>query len=136
MNTPTYKESYDKIIEAYFKDEIEPYDSNFCFCGTLSPDREWRSQWDIEKRYPYSTKQYSEMEWALLWTINEEMQPISPAFSYTDIEAKKANPKYEDALFKGMCASLEVLKQIHIERGENVEGEFEFKKRQLVSSFK
>lgn len=31
------------------------------------------------------------------------------------------SPLYEDALFEGMCKALEVLKQIHIERGENVE---------------
>jgi len=40
----TYKQAYDKIIDAYFKDEIKPMDSNFCFCGTLhGAKRGWRS---------------------------------------------------------------------------------------------
>ena len=31
------------------------------------------------------------------------------------------HPKYEDALFEGMCAALEVLKNIHKSRNEDVD---------------
>ena len=42
----------------------------------------------------------------------------------------------EDKLFEGMCAALEVLKQIHKERGEDVDSVPEFKKRKLQTNEK
>jgi hypothetical protein len=36
-----YKTAYNKIIDAYFKDEIRPYISKFCFCGTLYGSSNW-----------------------------------------------------------------------------------------------
>lgn len=32
----TYRQAYDKIIDAYFKGEIRPMEAMFCFCGILS----------------------------------------------------------------------------------------------------
>lgn len=41
-------------------------------------------------------------------------------------------PKYEDDFFKGMTAALEVLKDIHRSRGEDVDGVKVFTKRVLA----
>lgn len=143
---PTYREQYDKIIEAYFRDEIEPYDGNFCFCGTLAGGCVYWSRHDIEpsdfrdfETYKYTTLQFARMEDALLLTIRKETVGYSLdgehfkqlyALSYFgERETIKRHSNYETALFNGMCAALDVLRQIHIERGENVDEVPVFTKR-------
>lgn len=129
MKKLTYKEAYDKIIEAYFKDEIEPLDPKFCFCGTLcNNDATWFgnslsiqgriTNFDYRDFNGYTKEQFVEMEAALL--------KHTSFLRYDDID-------YENALFNGMCAALDVLKQIHKERGEDVDGVQEFTKRRLNS---
>lgn len=111
----TYKEAYDKIIEAYFKDEINPMDASFCFCGTLCDgDIGWHgcTHGRVHNDFMfYRGVEYVRMERALLDTIRE----------FHGYYIKSDNPGYEDALFEGMSAALDVLKQIHIERGEIVD---------------
>lgn len=120
----TYKEAYDKIIEAYFKDEIKPCDAEFCFCGTLCDNsRAWHksSIWAVHRNFgTYRGREYVRMEGALLGTISRELG--CNALMYDDEELKRIfKTEYEDALFSGMCAALDVLKQIHIERGEIID---------------
>src|SRR5688572_33358782 len=107
MNKLTYKEAYNMIIEAYFKDEIKIMNQRFCFCGTLAPDDKWRRSID----YPYTANQYNRMEAELFIPfMREDNHYILWNKDYT-------NPKYEELLFEGMCNALEELKKIHIERG-------------------
>lgn len=123
----TYKQAYDKIIEAYFKDEIHPLDSSFCFCGTLCDNK---TDWFGSARYfhfdshGYKGDDFVLMETALLDTIYPSDTPVG----FNCI----GSPGYEQLLFEGMCAALDVLKQIHIERGEAIDEVPEFTKRQLV----
>lgn len=128
MEKLTYRQAYDKIIEAYFKDQIQPYNSSFCFCGTLCDNSsEWRNP-EYEGIFKnvrhldymfYTGSQYYEMEKALLL-------PLFPV-------KIKCGKEYEDVLFSGMSAALDVLRQIHIERGENVDEDIPaFTKRELV----
>lgn len=122
----TYKQAYDKIIEAYFKNQIEPYLSSFCFCGTLCDNKtDWRADkyegifsGDVHKDFMhYTGKQYADMERALLL-------PLVKVHIYS--------LRYEDTLFEGMCAALDVLKSIHKERGEDVDEELKLTKRNLI----
>ncbi len=120
----TYKEAYDKIIQAYFKDEIQPYNAKFCFCGTLANGSGWYSG-----QGGYSYKEYTNMEVALLHTITKEFAKLH---IWGLNEYEKANhPEWENFLFEGMCAALEVLKQIHIERGEIIDEGLNLTKREL-----
>jgi hypothetical protein len=130
----TYKEAYDKIIDAYFKDEINPMSANFCFCGTLAPDSSW-IQKHLHKvnKHPYSYEEYRLMEVALLNNIKHDDQAIL-LFNGIIYVYDQLSSTYEDDLFKGMCAALDVLKDIHRQRGENVDDEVAFTKRQLVYS--
>lgn len=124
----TYKEAEDKIIQAYFRDEIKPFDSSFCICGTLHGSETWNliSYWPMPES-PYTYEEYKRIEWPLLFGINEF---LSGKMVYGD---RETSSHWEDALFYGMCAALEVLKQIHIDRGENIDP-VPFKKRQLSES--
>jgi len=127
MKKLTYKEAYNKIIDAYFKDEIKPLDTNYCFCGTLSPNRGWDFQLN-DCEYPYSRTEYRRMELALLDKLSD-CKIVSKKGVYSFFPSHS----YEKKLFSGMCAALEVLKQIHKDRGENVDEETTFTKRVLTT---
>lgn len=116
----TYKQAFDKVTEEYIKGNILPMNPEFCFCGTLSPDSNWGSIFLFKNTeyYPYTQEEYQRMEFALF--------------------SKKAGrcwhdiiDDYEEVLFNGMCAALEELKQIHIERGEIVDDELTLNKRNV-----
>lgn len=127
-----YSEAYDKIIQAYFKDEIKPGSNRFCFCGTLSPNENWR--WNSSRKgkiaYPYSINEYLEMETALFTGMSFILKVIVDGYmSPSEFGLLEDHPKYEDALFQGMVNALEALKQIHIERGEIIDEASTFTKR-------
>ena len=122
---PTYREQRDKIIEAYFKGEIQPMNSNFCFCGTLAGGMSWL--WRRDK-HCYSLDEFRRMEAALLFLFDDH------DFEKSGIVCVhgETHPQYEEVLFEGMSNALDVLKQIHIEHGENVDEELSpFIKRDL-----
>lgn len=125
MKKLTYQEAYNKIIDAYFRDEIKPADAQFCFCGTLCDNSsKWFSS-PLMRHFDshgYSGEDFVKMEVALFNKICDEEGVLLN---------KKGTKLYEENLFSGMCAALEVLKQIHKERGEDVDGVTEFTKRKL-----
>jgi hypothetical protein len=130
MDKLTYHEAYSKIIDAYFKDEIRPMEMNFCFCGTLAGgmiEVNFEEKWD-EKFY--SMKEFIMMERALMKGLGAQW--ISSLNSGWDrFSHNPHRPDYEDRLFQGMSAALDVLKEIHSSRGENVDDVPEFTKRLL-----
>lgn len=130
MNTTTltYAEARNKILDAYFKDEIKPFDMNFCFCGTLAGGVEWAIPSNIngiDKKYTKS--EYTEMESALLYVFTETFSTVvrsgnNPAdWQVYDSKYIVQHPEYENVLFRGMEKALEVLKEIHRSRGEDVD---------------
>lgn len=120
----TYNEAYDKIIQAYFRDEIKPFDAEFCFCGTLCGNSSgWHGYTDFRKTNSrhmdyagYTGSDFVKMETALLQEIKSGVY---------------SNPNWENELFSGMCNALEVLKQIHRDRGEDVDSLPALTKRNL-----
>lgn len=136
MNKMTYFQAHDKVIEAYYKDEIKPLDCKFCFCGTLSPDEQWHSSHRHKSgvKYPYTYSEYQAMENGLFDGMFKFIK--SPEILNMGLDGTlSSHQQYENAIFEGMKQALEVLKQIHIARGENVEVIQEgFKKRQLETA--
>lgn len=131
----TYNEAYNKIIDAYFKDEIETMDPEFCFCGTLASNEDWVS-FKILKSRPsfYSYHEYGRMEKALFSPFKNIIWEHNCSIKVIDEDDIESRSDYEDKLFNGMCAALEVLKQIHKDRGENVDEEIPFTKRELLTA--
>jgi hypothetical protein len=137
MNTvntlPKFADQYNKIIDAYFKDEIRPMSPSFCFCGTLNDNKNnWCSR-EPNNKPQYSFQEFGEMEAALL----EALIPFGA--NRTGVGAgewrgslERSKNGYEEALFKGMCAALEVLRTIHEEHGEIIDQSPVFKKRELA----
>lgn len=139
MDKLTYKQAEDLIFQAYFNDEIKPFHPSFCFCGTLSPDERWEYSGTASSllQYPYTRSEYGKMEQALFSTFPEyvwlnicaiEDVPDFDNEEIVDVE------NYEEKLFAGMCAALEVLKYIHISRGEIIDEPVPFKQRKLVAA--
>lgn len=131
----TYREAYDKIIDAYFKDEIKPFDAEFCFCGTLNNnDEEWKWNSPI-RQLDYSSDEFFKMESALFSRFVNIGLEMTGRFEATNNLigwlSVLAHPEYEEALFAGMSAALDVLKQIHIERGEIIDEVPVFTKRKI-----
>jgi hypothetical protein len=128
-----YQDAYNKIIEAYFKDEIKPFYEDFCFCGTLCGGSSWAKDDFDQLKEPYSNNEYRAMEAALLSNLREcgivkinGLWMKKRGVDYTE------HSNYEDLLFRGMCDALDVLDSIHRERGENVDELPKLTKRQLV----
>lgn len=138
MNTLTYIEARDKIWNAYFRDEIKPCAPEFCFCGTLEGGYNWLFE---DKAINYSVKQYGEMERALFSHFPNIIWQ-KPGGLINQLEGGWLDDifrlrNYEELLFSGMLAALEVLKQIHRERGEPIpEDEPLLTKRNLEGEIK
>lgn len=125
-----YSEAYSKIIEAYFRDEIKPNDINFCFCGTLQGSGKWYAGKHPELKY--SHPDFRKMELQLFTPFGEYVDFEGDCPCFKDNRNPEQNiPDYEGKLFEGMCAALDVLKQIHRERGEDVDNLPALTKRQL-----
>jgi len=128
----TYREAENKIIQAYYRDEIEPLNPEFCFCGTLNGgSQSWMHR---KKGLKYTPHEFASMEEALLMPFEAYnlvvRMGITPGDWAGDNLESLAN--FEDVLFEGMSNALDVLKQIHISRGEKIDEEVTFKKRELV----
>lgn len=143
----TYKQAYDLIIEAYFRNEIQPYRGEFCFCGTLADaDASWQGLENYQTLNGYNRIEFFVMERCLLATLRKQTiggdvsgDNIYAIFDGSDDEKLRKqiqkHPNYENALFNGMYDALCALKQIHLERGEIIDEPIEtFKKRELSQS--
>lgn len=123
----TYSEAYDKIIDAYFRDEIQPNDAEFCLCGTICGSDKWHVS-TMRAHNPclgYRGDDFIKMEIAFF----EPILKINPLF----LKDGRKPAGFENALFLGMSAALDVLKEIHKSRGEDVDQISKpFTKRQLV----
>lgn len=150
----TFKQQFDKLTEAYIKDEVHPYKNCGCFIGNLLNktsgwskaryNRNFRGGWefteicrkemtefateciDRQSEGMYSIGQIYAMESTFLKVLNEE------TLNKDICNAKDilTHPNYEEALFKAFCAALDHLKLVHESKGEVVD-EFSFKKREL-----
>lgn len=145
MNTPSYKEQWDKLTKAYINDEVNPYDECACFVGNLLNGSSNWAACRMGDAYRGASKVYFDATFndyytsydivalentfmGIIWGYVRPHYVIETgcAYAYNHLEEK------EEILFKAFEKTLELLKQIHISKGENVEEEFEFKKRQLA----
>jgi hypothetical protein len=137
---PPFKEQEDKIIQAYFKDEIKPFDAKFCFCGTLAPNTTWKYKTSRIGKHVYTEIEYRRMEGALFsqfpGVLYKDLGIISFPGNYrmgSELYIFDNKERFEDLLFTGMVAALEVLKSIHIEHGQQIEEPILLTKRVLTT---
>ena len=119
MTRPTYTQQFNKITEAYIRGEIHPLKAKFCVCGNLCDNNTAWYNYNFKHNDfgCYSGKDYRRIEIALLLKFSSSSLNMD-----------------EEELFNGMVASLEVLKQIHIEGGEVIDDAPVFTKRELLTT--
>lgn len=138
MNKPTFKEQSEKIIQAYLKCEIYPGDACACFVGNLLNNKvEW-----IDGRHSFEygkVEPHEYMRATAIKCINLESNSLYTLQDILKLEenfmirvSMKYAGSYEDRLFNSMISTLEMLKQIHISKGEVIEDEITLQKRELV----
>lgn len=108
MTLPTYQSQYEKLIQAYFKDEIEPMNPFKCFCGVIANNNGmWLYQDKKESKEPYTLEEFRRVEAVFLFGINAIDIKFLTDGKYTD-----------EGLFNGLLRGLEELKLIHLEHNE------------------
>lgn len=140
-----YKQQFDKLTEAYANNKVSPYDSCACFVGNmLNGNDKWISSREgntligfIMKNLEYVNKAIEEE--AEGYYTAKEIFDIEFVFMYTirrgvvDTVNYVHSKNWEDILFEGFEAALELLKEIHISKGEDIDSQFipKFVKREL-----
>ena len=154
-NKPTYLQQSEKIIQAYLKEEINPYYDCACFVGNLLNNN---GDWSLVRSLhglcaspgvevfinPYipdrahgaciiedeSDGLYNSSD---IIKLESNFLKICSQDNYWDKE-KGCTVVNEDCLFEAMTSTLELLKEIHIEKGEITEEEPVFERRVLKTS--
>lgn len=153
-NKPTFQEQYNKIVSAYMKNELKPFDNCACFIGNLlNGKRYWSGCRVISKRFDEPFKH--EIVLAPIRTIFQHFtqETIDTALNiireesggmYEPIEILSLEECFlkmvgydvdgvidEEKLFLAMESTLLMLKSIHEYKGEMV-NDYQFTKRELV----
>lgn len=159
MNTPTFKEQFDKLTEAYIRNEVNPWSPCQCWVGNLLNNQSgWiDGRWMLGKvkspenipawigiddkaeimRLVHNARSCVKEQSNGLYTLEEivELEAIfmtgMEAFGASITIPKNPTPEYEEALFKAFEKTLDRLKEIHIAKGENIDESPVFTKRQL-----
>lgn len=149
MEKITFQIQYDKIVNAYYQDKLNPYQCCGCFVGNLLDNEDmWRRckpglflKEGSNIRKPTQT----EIDNAIkiireksggLYTPEEIFKIEAKFMSYfrgTSENWKQITPDFENTLFKAMESTLIMLKEIHESKGEIVPS-YDFKKRELIEA--
>ena len=131
---PTYKQQFDKLTEAYITDDVRPFSPCACFVGNLLNGRtDWQSG-QIGFHSGESASNCIQQESNGLYTIDDinrmEYNFMIKKFNGASIfwDDRKLCID-EELLFQAFASTLEMLKEIHISKGEEVDEVPEFKKR-------
>jgi hypothetical protein len=144
----TYREAYDRIVDAYFKDQLNPFQSCACFIGNLLGSQIWSAcrgnpklKQESDKveglllinSFGYSIYQIELMEDNFLNEIFFAIKGYRYASPRNEgyASGQLMGEKYENALFAAMSSTLDILKKIHEENGEVVDAPV-FIKRELA----
>ncbi len=165
MNILTYQQQWNKLTEAYIKNEIDPHNNCACFVGNLLGGSElWANcrNIDIDKvtgnsvaiislldaawmKRVLATEGYSfytpmdviNLEDAFLNTYYQNGGKGTDTIDVDEDEDEdntySDSPINENALFAAFEKTLDLLKQIHIEKGDIIDEVKPFVKRKLCS---
>lgn len=139
MNTPTFKQQFDKITAAYIENKLDPWEACACFIGNMLNGKD---DW-INGRYEHGTICYApEALQSAMRCIKEEAGGLYSLREVVDMEHnfllivekanKMDNKQYENALFEAMSSTLDMLKKIHESKGEVID-QYDFTKRELTA---
>jgi hypothetical protein len=135
-SNPTFERQYQKIVSAYYKETLNPFNDCGCFNGTLFDGKpDWAFARDIRvvnktlHITAYKNK-YPSVESFLKEKANSFYSPLdiyNLEFAFLE-KFKKFGTYTEDELFNAMLSGLEKLREIHESKGEVVK-DYNFTKR-------
>ena len=131
----TYSVARDRILQAYYKDELNPYNHCACFIGNVLDGGDWAwcrngygnvdpfelasIQWILDKGDGvYTPQDIMDMEKNFLTIINQNCQKRTDSIGFP---TNKKHPNYENALFLAMDSTLDMLKACHELAGEIID---------------
>lgn len=141
MNTPTYKEQFDKITRAYFSCELWPYNPCACFVGNLlNNTSEWiggrYGSFENGNHFSYNYNYREGVDSIRKESNNlyspDEIASLEELFLSSIAKDGDNGISAENALYNGMDCTLDALRKIHESKGEVVDT-IPFKKRQLAN---
>lgn len=125
---PTYKQQFDKLTEAYIKGEVNPMDRCACFVGNLLGGKNWNDI--IDRQGFYTADEIGNIEWEFMFNSTKQKLGVRCWLrNFGDNPLAVPSAEDEQILFESFSHTLEVLKQIHISKGEIIDAAPEFKKR-------
>lgn len=138
-----FQDAYNKIVTAYYKNELNPWAPCACFVGNLLNNRrDWGAVKSSENFiwkdmfYPHGREQRNSCE---IEVIKEQSNGFYSSDDISRLEynfimtlQKSNSENREEYLFKAMESTLELLRKIHEEKGEIVK-DYTFTKRELVN---
>lgn len=129
--TPTYKEQFDKLTKAYINDEVEPMFPCACFIGNLLNGRgDWVNMRRLDlSNYTYHPYKANKLDPEYRFYTATELAKMENMFMTTP-EGYLGRP-IEETFFRRFSTTLDILKQIHISKGEVIDDVPVFKKREL-----
>jgi hypothetical protein len=141
---PTFEIQYQKIVSAYYKNELKPLSSCACFIGNLlNNNSEWANarcyvnmiedfEWYMHDFGINTIKEESKGLYSIEEIIGMESSFIQLCFPGESPGKRNADLLKEENLFNAMVSTLEMLRKIHESKGEIVK-DYNFTKRELVS---
>jgi hypothetical protein len=137
----SYEQQYNKLTEAYIRNEVQPFTACGCFCGNLVKGEADADKWRINAHAGQGTGGYSPLELRAmekvfmkairLGTVGKGEGMIQYVKTHKNLVLN--HPNYENALFNAFAEALTMLKLIHQHNHSEaaVKPSHTFKKRQL-----
>lgn len=139
MNTPTYEQQWQKLTEAYLRGEMQPCNSCCCFIGNLLNGN---SDWASGRTFDYTKPDTPAIPIPSLvhFTSKAIIKESNGYYSVEEILNMETiflnvacnSDDYNEGIFEGMTAALEVLRKIHEAKGDPTAKYITLAKRQLV----
>ncbi len=143
---PTFTEQYNKIVNAYMKNELDPWNCSACFIGNLlNNNGDWAQGRLVgvgvmrQSMHPTMCQSLVESRNCVLVESNGAYtleQVVEMETNFLDIASDRAiyykRQWDEGLLFKAMESTLNMLKKIHEAHGEVVD-QYDFKQREVVA---
>lgn len=141
MPKPTYKEQFDKLTRAYIEDRVKPMNQCACFVGNLLNGKD---AWACARGTAFGTPTVNlygidAAKFCILqeadgiYTVQEILSLEKEFMVCVEYDGSGNLAITEDGLFQAFEKTIELLKHIHISKGENVDETTVFEKRKLVN---
>lgn len=155
MQQPTFKQQFDKLTTAYIENKVEPWEPCGCFVGNLLNGHE---AWTYGRKYSnfspllleginyhiglqcvleqskglYTMEDICRIEKAFMTPLKQGLkayQGITHVPSLIEALEYEQTAGYEETLFTAFSNALDVLREIHLAKGEVIEETSTFKPR-------